>query len=202
MFSPLTKRQREIYEYIKKFLDANSYAPSLENIRDQFGLKAVSTVHEHLKRLHQKGYITKEINQARGVEIVTSNEFRKNCVEVQITGILSKGRLTHNPERQINIIFSCTDDVDHSGLFAVKIVDDFYKKDFFLKDDILIIRPVEKAQNKLYLTTTYSSNLHLLKKVKSEKTRFKLSSLNSEVTDRFYKRIRIIGEILQLVRNF
>lgn len=69
MLSPLTKRQKEILDYINSSIIKNGYAPSLIEIKDHFKLKAISTVHEHLENLKNKGYIKKEMNQARGIQL-------------------------------------------------------------------------------------------------------------------------------------
>jgi len=64
----LTKRQREILEFIREFQARNGYAPSLEEIGKRFGLSAVSTVHEHLTNLARKGALTRGWNRARSIE--------------------------------------------------------------------------------------------------------------------------------------
>ncbi|MCA9386056.1 hypothetical protein KC717_05400 [Candidatus Dojkabacteria bacterium] len=79
----MTKRQKEILDYIENTTVKNGYAPSLQEIRDHFNLKAISTVHEHLENLKSKGYIKKEMNQARGIQICKS-EKKPEYVSVKI----------------------------------------------------------------------------------------------------------------------
>ena len=52
--SPLTKRQQEIFEYISSYIDKNNYSPTYDEIKDNFGLSALSTVHEHITELINK----------------------------------------------------------------------------------------------------------------------------------------------------
>jgi repressor LexA len=68
----LTKRQREIYDYIREFLDREGYAPSLEEIGEYFGLSSVATVHKHVQNLVQKGLLRKAWNRSRSLEVVES----------------------------------------------------------------------------------------------------------------------------------
>jgi repressor LexA len=68
----LTKRQREIYEYIRGFLDREGYAPSLEEIGAHFSLSSVATVHKHVQNLVQKGLLRKAWNRSRSLELVES----------------------------------------------------------------------------------------------------------------------------------
>jgi SOS-response transcriptional repressor LexA len=54
---PLTKRQREILDYLNEFISQHGYAPSLEEIGRRFGLSSLATVHKHLTNLQEKGFI-------------------------------------------------------------------------------------------------------------------------------------------------
>jgi repressor LexA len=66
----LTRRQREILDFVREFVDENGYSPSLEEIGARFGLSSVATVHKHVQHLVEKGYLRKASNRARSVEPV------------------------------------------------------------------------------------------------------------------------------------
>src|SRR6478736_4795934 len=67
---PLTKRQREILDYLNDFIQQHGYAPSLEEIGRRFGLSSLATVHKHLTNLEEKGFIKRAWNRSRSVELV------------------------------------------------------------------------------------------------------------------------------------
>ena len=67
---PLTKRQREILDYLNEFIEDRGYAPSLEEIGRRFGLSSLATVHKHLTNLQDKGFIRRAWNRSRSVELV------------------------------------------------------------------------------------------------------------------------------------
>ena len=67
---PLTKRQREILDYLSEFIQQNGYAPSLEEIGRRFGLSSLATIHKHLTNLEEKGCIKRTWNRSRSVELV------------------------------------------------------------------------------------------------------------------------------------
>ena len=67
---PLTKRQREILDYLDEFIQQHGYAPSLEEIGRRFGLSSLATVHKHLTNLQDKGFIRRAWNRSRSVELV------------------------------------------------------------------------------------------------------------------------------------
>ena len=69
---PLTKRQREILDYLNEFIQQHGYAPSLEEIGKRFGLSSLATVHKHLTNLQQKGFIKRAWNRSRSVELMAT----------------------------------------------------------------------------------------------------------------------------------
>ena len=85
----LTKRQRQIYEYIKQFLDERGYAPSLEEIAAHFDLSSVATVHEHLANLESKGFLRRGANQSRAVELVEPG--RSAAIDLPLLGQVAAG---------------------------------------------------------------------------------------------------------------
>src|SRR5262245_63795347 len=67
---PLTKRQREILTYLSAYSEQNGFAPSFEEIAEQFNYNSLATVHEHLTNLERKGYIKRHYNETRAIEIL------------------------------------------------------------------------------------------------------------------------------------
>ena len=96
---PLTKRQREILNYLSGYSEENGYAPSFEEIATQFNYNSLATVHEHLTNLERKGYIKRSYNESRAIEILPSQAFPKS-VELPLLGTVAAGvpieSLAHN----------------------------------------------------------------------------------------------------------
>jgi repressor LexA len=69
-YMPLTRRQREVLDFVRQFLAERGYSPSLEEIGEHFGLSSVATVHKHVQHLVEKGYLRKAWNRSRSVEPV------------------------------------------------------------------------------------------------------------------------------------
>ena len=67
---PLTKRQREILDFLGAYIEERQYAPSFEEIAQHFSFSSLATVHEHLTNLEQKGFIRRSHNESRSIEIV------------------------------------------------------------------------------------------------------------------------------------
>jgi repressor LexA len=87
---PLTKRQREILDYLNEFIQQHGYAPSLEEIGKRFGLSSLATVHKHLTNLQQKGFIKRAWNRSRSVELMPSRLLGRT-VELPLLGYVAAG---------------------------------------------------------------------------------------------------------------
>ena len=87
---PLTKRQREILNYLESYSEANGYAPSFEEIASHFDYSSLATVHEHLSNLERKGYIKRSYNESRAIEILPSDAFPR-ATELPLLGVVAAG---------------------------------------------------------------------------------------------------------------
>jgi repressor LexA len=86
----LTKRQREILNYLSAYAEENGYAPSFEEIARQFNYNSLATVHEHLSNLERKGYIRRAFNESRAIEILPSDALPR-AVELPLLGSVAAG---------------------------------------------------------------------------------------------------------------
>lgn len=87
----VTRRQREILDFISGHIDDKGYAPSFEEIAKQFGFQSLATVHEHLTNLERKGYIRRTHNESRAIEIVPPKG-QTGATEVPLFGLVAAGQ--------------------------------------------------------------------------------------------------------------
>jgi repressor LexA len=87
---PLTKRQREILDYLTEFIQQHGYAPSLEEIGQKFNLSSLATVHKHLTNLQEKGFIRRAWNRSRSVELVPAR-MASRATELPLLGYVAAG---------------------------------------------------------------------------------------------------------------
>ena len=86
----LTKRQKEILDFLEGFVAENGYPPSFEEIAGHFGFASLATVHEHLENLRAKGYIRKSHNASRSIQVVPTN-LPASAVELPLMGSVAAG---------------------------------------------------------------------------------------------------------------
>ncbi len=87
---PLTKRQREILDFLNEFIQQHGYAPSLEEVGRRFGLSSLATVHKHLTNLQEKGFIKRAWNRSRSVELLQARAGGR-AVELPLLGYVAAG---------------------------------------------------------------------------------------------------------------
>ena len=87
---PLTKRQREILNYLTAYSEQNGFAPSFEEIAENFRYNSLATVHEHLTNLERKGYIKRSYHESRAIEILPT-EASPRAIELPLLGTVAAG---------------------------------------------------------------------------------------------------------------
>jgi len=87
---PLTRRQSEILKYLQEHIRDKGYAPSFEEIAEQFGFQSLATVHEHLTNLERKGYIHRTHNESRAIEVLPPKG-QAGATEIPLLGRVAAG---------------------------------------------------------------------------------------------------------------
>jgi len=87
---PLTRRQREILDFISGHITEKGFAPSFEEIAQRFTFRSLATVHEHLTNLERKGYIHRAHNESRAIEVVPPKG-QTGATELPLLGLVAAG---------------------------------------------------------------------------------------------------------------
>jgi repressor LexA len=86
----LTRRQREVLDVVRHFIDKQGYSPSLEEIGEELGLSSVATVHKHVTLLVEKGYVRRTWNQNRSIELTEPES--SGTVRLPLSGSIAAGQ--------------------------------------------------------------------------------------------------------------
>lgn len=87
---PLTRKQREILDFLTSTIERQGFAPSFEEIAEQFGYQSLATVHEHLTNLERKGYIRRSFNESRSIEVLPPRG-TTGATEIPLLGTVAAG---------------------------------------------------------------------------------------------------------------
>ena len=197
----LTKRQKEILAYITKFIKKNDYAPSLEEIKEHFKLSSVSTVHQHVEAIKEKGYLEKIENQPRSIELNSKRKRLSELVEIPLLGTIAAGQPIEAIEEKEKIEVP-KNLVSKSGEnFALKVQGDSMIGDGVFDGDIVIIKKQETADNGETVVALLNGDEVTLKKIYKEKNGFRLQPANPNLKPIFTKELQVQGKVVSVIRK-
>jgi repressor LexA len=133
----LTRRQRQVLEVIRAFIERNGYSPSLEEIGAALGLSSVATVHKHVSLLIEKGYAQRTWNQNRSIELTNADP--SPALRLPVRGIVRRGRAIE-PSHPSDTVCVPADMVrDRVACCVVRVADDGMHSEQICDGDCLVI---------------------------------------------------------------
>ena len=134
----LTKRQKEIYDFIREYLGEEGYAPSLEEIGARFNLSSVATVHKHVQNLVEKGLLRKAWNRSRSIEVV--EEEAPRAMQVPLLGSVAAGVPIEAISSEDTIAVPA-EMVGRRKCYALRVFGDSMVEDHILDGDVVLLEP-------------------------------------------------------------
>ncbi|MCK4473692.1 transcriptional repressor LexA [Candidatus Parcubacteria bacterium] len=194
----LTKRQKQILDFITKYIKENTYAPSLEEIKRHFRLSSVSTIHQHIEALREKGYLK---TQSRVIEI-NKKKKSSDLVKISILGTIAAGQPIEAIE-DTETIEVPKNQLSKSGKhYALRVQGNSMIDEGIFDGDTVIIRKQPTAENGETVVALINDNEVTLKKIYKEKSRFRLQPANPNLKPIFTKDLIIQGKVISVIRNF
>ena len=86
----MTKRQRELLDFLKEYISRQGYSPTFEEIAGHFNFRSKGTVYKHILNLKKKGFITKDWNKSRSVELI-SDMVETTILRLPLLGYVQAG---------------------------------------------------------------------------------------------------------------
>ena len=202
----LTRRQKEILEYIKKYSAKKKYPPSIREIAANFDLSSPATAHVHVKKLIDKGYLKRGTTSNHLLELQVPNEFENNSEEVVTVPLL--GKVTAgNPIEAIEV----PDEVislpayllpKRKEIFTIKVDGDSMINAGIYDRDIVIVERCENAKNGDIVVAMNEENEVTIKRYFREKDYIRLQPENDYMLPIILKNATILGKAVGLYRKF
>ena len=199
----LTKRQRQILDYLDSFIDSYGYSPSFEEIASHFGYSSLATVHEHLSNLEQKGLIRKNYNRSRSLEVVPS-EVGPVAVVLPLLGSVAAGLPIEAVEEQESI--SVPHDMVRQGNNYVLRVQGMSMVDEQIRDgDYIIVNSRRTAENGEMVVALVGGEGATVKKFYREAGgRIRLQPANPSMLPMYFpeEEVDIQGIVIGVIRKY
>ncbi|MBW3654657.1 MAG: transcriptional repressor LexA [Gemmatimonadetes bacterium] len=143
----LTKKQRQILDYVESFVESNGYSPSYEEIADHFGYNSLATVHEHLTNLEQKGFLRKNYNKSRSLEIVRA-DLHAPALELPLKGEVAAGLpIEAVPDGMEETVTVPHDMVRRGENYVLRVRGDSMIEEQIRDGDYIIVNSRQTAEN-------------------------------------------------------
>ncbi len=179
MALPLTKRQREILDYLAEFIQQHGYAPSLEEIGRRFSLSSLATVHKHLTNLQEKGFIRRAWNRSRSVELMPTRSGGRS-VELPLLGFVAAGAPIEAVASHESIAVP-EDLVGKRDSYVLKVRGDSMIDEQIRDGDYVIVEDRKTAENGEMVIALLGGSEVTLKKFYRENGRVRLQPANPAV---------------------
>jgi repressor LexA len=145
----LTKRQKEVLNYLVAFMNKNGYSPSFEEIARALKLTSLATVHKHLSTLEKKNYIRRGYNQSRSIEVVQlpkpvrEQVLDRHIIELPLAGRIAAGSPLEAVEDKETI--SLADFARGQNTFVLQVKGESMREDHILDGDFIVVEQTQVA---------------------------------------------------------
>ncbi|MBI2593936.1 transcriptional repressor LexA [Candidatus Daviesbacteria bacterium] len=201
----LYKRQKDILNFLREYIDKYGYSPTLGEIAEAMGLSSLATVHEHLMALVKKGAIRKFEGTVRGVELLDEFNVKPRTIEIPLLGFIAAGQPIMpytDPGATVSVAPHMISDKKKSYVLQVK--GDSMIESGILDGDYVIIEEQSHASDGDIVVALLDSGLATLKKFFREPDRIRLEPANSAMDPIYVNvgEVQIQGKCSGVIRRF
>ena len=202
----LTKRQNEILTYVKEYIVTHGYPPTVREIGKDLGVSSPATIHTHLNKLVEKGFIKKDGSKNRAIELLVENEFvekEENVVEVPLLGKITAGspiEAIETPDEYFSLPTYLVP--NNKEVFTLKVSGESMINAGILDGDIVIVQRQNVARNGEIVVAMNDENEVTLKTFYKEDGYFRLQPENDTMDPIILDNVVILGKAIGLYRKF
>jgi repressor LexA len=198
----LTKRQKELFDYLDHYISGNGFAPTLEEIGVQFRLSSLATVHKHLTNLEQKGLIARQANLSRAIEIVPQQK-RRRAVELPLLGRVAAGQPIEMLEQSDSIAVP-EEFVRRQHTFVLRVAGNSMINDGIWDGDYIVVeeRPVPESGETVVATINGEATVKRFYREKSGMVRLQPANDSLKPILAKAKDVSIRGVVVAVMRKY
>jgi len=204
----LTKRQKQVLDFIAGFIEHNGYSPSYEEIARGLELASLATVHKHVAALEGKHYLKRGFNQSRSLDISAKyyEEVRRapgGRMDVPLLGRIAAGAPVESATIPERLDFG--DFVGREGVYALEVRGDSMIEDHILSGDLVLVESIERARDgEIVVALVRGSETTLKRFYKESETMAKLQPANAAMQPIHVPMadLQIQGRVLAVLRKY
>ena len=194
----LTKRQKEILDFVESYSQKKGYSPSFEEIRKRLKLASVSTVHFHISKLKEGGYLGKTENKARAISIASKDPM----VKIPLLGTIAAGEPIEAIQEK-EMIAIPKSKVPRGEVYALRVSGNSMIDENINDGDLVVVHNQPTAENGQKIVALIDESEATLKKYYKEKGQIRLQPANPDLKPKFIhpSRLTIQGVVLDVVKT-
>lgn len=206
----LTKRQKEVLDYIADFIDNHGYSPSYEELAQGLNLSSLATVHKHVEALESRNYLRRLFNQSRSLEVSAKylQERRRarpaiRAAEIPLAGRIAAGAPVEAIQGQETLQFS--DFTGKGDTFALQVSGESMIDDHIMSGDYVLVERTEQARDGEIVVALVNGTDATLKRLYHEANgRIRLQPANAAMEPIIVAAdsVRVQGRVLAVLRKF
>ncbi len=206
----LTKRQRELYDFISEFVQKNGYSPSFEEIGKGLGLSSLATVHKHVTNLEKKGLLKRDYNRSRSIDLLPPKGMLKRALavaaaanaELPLMGRIAAGRPVEALETPQTI--SLQDFTRSRDVFVLEVRGDSMIDEHIMDGDYILVEKTQVARNGEIVVALVDGMESTLKRIYKEGEKVRLQPSNAAMPPIVVasSSVQIQGRVIGVLRKY
>ncbi len=204
----LTKRQKEVLDFLVGFLNKHGYSPSFEEIARSLKLTSLATVHKHITTLERKGFIRRGYNQSRSIEVmqlpkpIREQLIERHVVELPLAGRIAAGRPLEAVEDRETI--SLGDFARSGNSFVLQVKGNSMIDDHILDGDYIVVEQTQVANPGEIVVALVGGEATLKRFYREPGGKIRLQPANAEMQPIFVPaaEVKIQGRVIGVLRKY
>ena len=206
----ITKRQREIYDFIARFVAEHGYSPSFEEIGEGTDLSSLATVHKHITNLEKKGLLKRDYNRSRSIDVLPPRGALKKSMQVAagvsaelpLLGRIAAGRpveALQNPET-----ISLADFTRSKEVFVLQVKGNSMQDEAILDGDYILVEKTSAVRNGEIVVALVDGMESTLKRIYREGDKVRLQPSNAAMQPVIVSAaaVQVQGRVIGVLRKY
>jgi repressor LexA len=198
----ITRRQKEVLDFLSSFTSANGYSPSYEEIAQGLGLSSLATVHKHVTNLQNKGLLQRAHNRSRSIDVLPQRAARRVPERLPLLGRIAAGKPVEAVESAESI--SLGDIIGNREVFALEVRGDSMRDEHIVSGDYVLCERTRTAREGEIVVALVDGTDATLKRFYREGEYIRLQPSNQEMSPIFAPAasVSIQGKVLGVLRKY
>jgi repressor LexA len=198
----VTRRQKEVLDFISAFVERNGYSPSFEEIARGLDLKSLATVHKHITNLQNKGALQRGHNRSRSIDVLPQRSRVRSFDRLPLMGRIVAGLPVEAVQTSESI--SLSDIVGNREVFALEVRGDSMRDEHIVDGDYVLVERVRSARDGEIVVALVKGSETTLKRFYLERPVVRLQPSNIDMEPIYVPapQVEIQGRVLGMIRRY